>query len=150
MNKMVISAEQRSVLLHRLGFLQDKVVDQALKNAVGTGLSQFKVLYALSENRECSQCEVARSLDITEAAVSRQIALLEKGGYVQSSISGTNLRAKTLTLTEKGKKVVEKAWATIANIDAQLWSDVSVEDQGIVKEALDKVVVRLLKMCGCE
>jgi DNA-binding MarR family transcriptional regulator len=142
--------EHRSVLLHKIGFMQDKVVDVRLREKTTIGLSQFKIIYSINEMQGCSQCQIARSLGLTEAAVSRQIALMEQSGLVEVGVSEVNLRAKTVVLTSRGLKTMEEAWRVVDDVDHELWREVSVDDKALAQKTMAHIVKRLETMCDCE
>jgi DNA-binding MarR family transcriptional regulator len=145
-----IPEEHRSVLMHKIGFMQDKVVDVRLRERTVIGLSQFKILYTINQMQGCSQCEIARDLGLTEAAVSRQISLMEHSGLVEVGVSEVNLRAKTVIMTAQGHETMKQAWGVVDDFDQELWHDVSIADKTLVQRTMARIVKKLESMCDCE
>lgn len=70
--------------------------------------SQHMVLmYIANSNANVSQKEIADTFEISPPAVAMLMKRLEKNGYVARESSREDNRCNVITLTEKGKKVVE-------------------------------------------
>ena len=71
-------------IVHRVDLLSRRVADQQLLAHVGVGRSTFLILELLSttDPSGISQRAIAESVGLTKAAVSRQLAIAQKEGWV--------------------------------------------------------------------
>lgn len=70
--------------------------------------SQHMVLmYIANSNANVSQKEIADTFEISPPAVAMLMKRLEKNGYVARESSREDNRCNVITLTEKGKQIVE-------------------------------------------
>ena len=90
----------------------DRITNLTLRKEMGFGASQFRILMALTMRPDISQKEIAEYWDVTEAAVSRQISLLERRGWVhrKPTMSVTPLGTATLA---KARSIMEKVFEHI-------------------------------------
>lgn len=100
--------------LHNVTSVLVREVDQILMEQLGIGFSQYKVLYTLQQNPKLHQKGIADMIGQTEASVSRQIRVLTKLGYLESSVSLESRRAHDVQLTVMGIKVISRAAAIVA------------------------------------
>lgn len=114
-------------LLHHTGDMLERQLDQTLQEQLGIGMSQYRILALLSEGAEQGQRMVAQNLGQTEAAVSRQVGLLGKKGYIQGRINEKNRRQHLIAITPKGLKLLEAARQSMARNLGPL--DVSIPDK---------------------
>jgi DNA-binding MarR family transcriptional regulator len=77
-----IFAKRTAQLLYRITLQMNKQGERVLQEKHDLTLSQFFFLMQMINGRQC-QRELADSLSVTPAAVSRQAALLMKRGYVR-------------------------------------------------------------------
>jgi len=96
-------------LLHHLAQVIDKQTDQILKEQLGIGLSQYKILMVLEWNPRIQQNVISKSLGQTEASISRQIKLLINKGMLISKIDPNNKRRHMSIVTPLGMQVNETA-----------------------------------------
>lgn len=90
--------------LHKIVFTVDKAADEILTKNINLTFSQFLILIAVTFKPKCSQKDIAKFLNVTEAAISRQILLLEKQGYITIYINKENRRENIITITKLGTK----------------------------------------------
>jgi DNA-binding MarR family transcriptional regulator len=83
--------------------------EQALREQLGIGLSQYKILMELEWNPRTSQKAIADALGQTEASVSRQIKLLKSKGHLQSKLDPNNKRKHITVPTPIGMQLTEAA-----------------------------------------
>lgn len=114
MNETLQPHEAIFYLLQHAGDMLERQLDQALQEQLGIGMSQYRILALLTEGTEQGQRTVAHNLGQTEAAVSRQIGLLGKKGYIQGRINEKNRRQHLIAITPKGIKLLEAARLAIA------------------------------------
>jgi DNA-binding MarR family transcriptional regulator len=96
-------------LIHHLASVLTKQSDQLLKEQLGIGFSQYRILMALEWNPRIQQSVIASNLGQTEASISRQIKLLKNKGLLTSKIDHTNKRRHISVPTPMGMQVTEAA-----------------------------------------
>ena len=120
--------------IHKLAFLLEKRADEALKDQLGIGFAQYKVLEAINQNKLAKQNLIAELLDQTEASVSRQIKILHKKGLIiVGSVMG-NKRAKELSLTRVGEDIVRQAEELLDVTQSQVVGGLSYQEQRLFQE----------------
>lgn len=98
-----------SYLLNHLAAVMGKQADQVLREQLGIGFSQYKILMVLEWNPRTQQKTIADSLGQTEASISRQIKVLETKGLLQSKPDPNNKRKHITAPTPLGMQVTEAA-----------------------------------------
>lgn len=94
----------------------DKTADHILQKNLNLKFTQLRMLIAIkgcTQHCPCSQKDIARFWQMTEAAVSRQIELLKGRGLVGSRENAANRRANLLTLTAKGEQMLKRGAALL-------------------------------------
>lgn len=123
-------------LIHHLAFSLDRQSDQVLKERLGIGLAQYKILMALKWQSHFQQREIADYLGQSEASVSRQIKLLGKRGLVSSRISPRSRREHHITLTARGDQLLESATDALNSYHLPLVEDLSEKKLNQLSETL--------------
>lgn len=98
--------------LHKLTNSLDKTFDQILRKHSGISLSQFTLLLSVDQHQPASQRTIASFLDISAAAVSRQVDIAVTNKFI--TITGTfDRRQQKLALTGAGEKAIAAGMATL-------------------------------------
>ena len=107
--------------------------------AKSTGLSmpQFSILMQLHHKGPCGMSEVSERFDISAAAASQLVEKLVQAGYLDRTEDPTDRRAKLLTLSPKGEKLVQQGTEERYRWMDDLTSKLSAEEQKKVVEALN-------------
>ena len=79
-----------------------------LEEAGRLSMSLQRILFHVNLSPHTTQGDLASRLGHTRAAISRQVTLLEEGGYLQGT-PGTDRRRIILALTDKGRTEMEAA-----------------------------------------
>lgn len=98
--------------LRKIMYQMDKMAERALAEEHQLTLSQFFVLAKIHGGEPC-QRDLADSLGITPAAVSRHIATLTELGYVAKTPGETDRRFDSLQLTPTGQTIFRAASKSI-------------------------------------
>ena len=106
--------------------------------AKSTGLSmpQFSILMQLHHKGPCGMSEISGRFDISAAAASQLVDKLVHADYLERTEDPTDRRAKLLTLSDKGKELINHGTEERYRWMDDLASTLSVEDQKKVSEAL--------------
>lgn len=107
--------------------------------AKSTGLSmpQFSILMQLHHKGPCGMSGVSAGYDITPAATSQLVDKLVQGGLIQRVEDPSDRRAKLLSLTDKGRNLIQKGiderYRWLDELSSKLTEDELVK----ISEALD-------------
>ena len=115
----------------------EREVENELKVSYKLTFSQFRVLNGLLALGEVSQRELARSLDVTPAVVTRQAEVLGVRGLVQQKANPRSRRENVLTLTPKGEQAVHDAAKAIVERQTALLEPLSVKDETAFERMID-------------
>ena len=92
----------------RFVFAMARMSDRILRNEVGIGISQFRILTALTYHPNCSQKKIASFWDVTEASISRQIQNLLSEELITKTPNPKNQKSAFLNTSPKGKALLQK------------------------------------------
>jgi DNA-binding MarR family transcriptional regulator len=128
-----------SHLLHRAQQIAANHSAAALKSA-GVTLRQFSVLAALSGNEGVSQSDLVNATGIDRSTLADMVARMETAGLIKRADSKTDARAKSVSLTAKGKKAYDKALPAVTKADDALFSTLAKAKQDALLQGLTGLV----------
>ena len=107
--------------------------------AKSTGLSmpQFSLMMQLHHKGACGMSTVSEGFDITPAAASQLVDKLVQNGFIQRVEDHHDRRAKLLSLTDTGRKLIEQGMTERYRWVNELAGKLSAEERAQVSEALD-------------
>ena len=116
--------------------------------AKGTGLSwsQFSILMQLHHKGPCGLSEISERFDVTAAAASQLVDKLVNAGYLERAEDPTDRRAKLLSLSTQGEKLINQGTEERYRWMDDLAAVLSTEEQGKVSEALVLLTNAVKKM----
>jgi len=82
--------------------------------------------------------ELAKCLRISRQAAQKRVSELERLGFVSTDTDPTNLSAKIVTLTPKGKKYVNVALNIFAELEMELSKRIGIDNFECMKKAVEK------------
>lgn len=103
-----MKASTGSLLTH-VGTALLRQSDQVLKERLGIGVAQYKILQTLEAHAQLQQRALADYLGQTEASISRQVKLLDEKGLITTRVNPQNRREHLTALTPKGIKLTQAA-----------------------------------------
>lgn len=113
---------------------------EKMHSAFGIHRSQHRLLMYISRNDVCpSQKVIAEHFDISPAAVAVSLKKLEDSGYISRESPSNDSRYNSITLTEKGKQLVEKSEEFFATCDFSMFENFSEKDYDNLNLCLDKM-----------
>ncbi|MCA8898465.1 MAG: MarR family transcriptional regulator [Hyphomonas sp.] len=124
-----------SHLLHRAQQMAANHSAKALK-AAGITLRQFSLLAALDGNDGASQSDLVNATGIDRSTLADMVARMESSGLIKRASSKTDARAKSVTLTAKGKKALDKALPAVEKADAALFAEMPKTKQDALMSGL--------------
>ena len=98
-------------------------LDKALQAEHGIGLSEFETLDRLVD-ANCGNyrmADLAQDIYLSQSALSRAVARLEKDGLVRRSICETDRRGVFVCLTPAGKELHDAALPTHRQVLSAAW-----------------------------
>ena len=142
MDKKTDVRELKSKFMH-INRMHHKLAEKMLITT-GVHRNQHMLLMHLYRTNEVpSQKELANCFRISPAAVAVSLKKLENEGYISRNTSENDSRYKKITITAKGKGVVEKSREILDGLDERSFGNLSSEEKEILGVLLDKVIDNL-------
>lgn len=104
----------------------------------GIHRSQHYILMKLSAESFASQKEFAKSLNISPAAIAVALSKLEESGYIKRTV-GSDTRFNKISITEKGKAVVEASRAEFQRVDEAMFYSLTDEELSAYRSLMEKM-----------
>lgn len=116
-----------------------RVID---KKVAGTGVyrSQHRILMMLGEHPDCSQTELAETLDISSAAVAVTLKKMERAGYISRQCNAEDNRMNHVVMTEKGKRTIDISLSYFQEIEDALLKGFSEDEMGLLEEFFLRII----------
>jgi DNA-binding MarR family transcriptional regulator len=135
-----------STSLFRLSAVLGRVSDQVLQDSCGLGMSQFKIIWVLTTHSDgVLQTNIASWLNLTEAAVSRQIGLLEDEGLIHKTVDPHNKRNHMIGLSAKGKKRAQQAMEVLTEEYKPYFATLTGAEKDSLNAMLEKIFFAVCK-----
>lgn len=135
--------ESAAFKLHRATALVDRVADRYLQGHHGIRYSGFLVLLTVGALGQQTQRQIADALDVSRASITQRLARLLNDGLVTSGLHPDDARANTISLSEKGAALLERAWQGLES--HQDGVDVGVDEEALVQQ-LDRIIENALRV----
>ncbi|MBC7429323.1 MAG: MarR family transcriptional regulator [Bacteriovorax sp.] len=100
------------------------------------------VLYVLCTGAVTNQLTLGQDLGIDKATIVKIIDKLEQLNFVKREVDPTDRRSKLLSITPKGKKILDKIASVKKEVEELIFKDFSKEE----KDQLTKLVPKLLEV----
>ncbi|NLC18656.1 MAG: MarR family transcriptional regulator [Clostridiales bacterium] len=148
MDNMEESKVTNKTLVHLLiGFaMKHRRIMQYYLDETGVYQAQHRLLMQISRNQNASQKDIADSMGISAATIAVSLKKLEKGGYINKVMDEGDNRFNQITLTDKGKQVVEQSIQIFENTDRKVFDGFTDEEKSILAALLQKLDDNLVKM----
>lgn len=134
--------QEVSVKFRRLDRLLKRTIERKVKDT-GVYRSQHRILMHLNRQPNCSQVEIADFLDISPAAVAVSLKKLEKSGYICRETDENDNRIHQVTITPKGRQVIEKSFVIFREVDIQMFAGFSDEELKQLDHFLERIARNL-------
>ena len=107
--------------------------------AKSTGLSmpQFSILMQLHHRGPCGMSGISEGYDITPAATSQLVDKLVHGGLIQRVEDPHDRRAKLLSLTDKGRELIQQGIEERYRWVEELAEKLTVDERSQISDALN-------------
>ena len=123
----------------RLYLLMGQYFNEVLR-PYGVAQSQWYMLLYIHHYTEVTQKDLQDILQVTSATLTAAINALERKGWVTRTQSEADRRVKVLKLTPAGIELWESLPDPIAAIRAQMLKGISVEEEQIARQILDRAI----------
>lgn len=127
---------------HKAVYVFDRKADRLLAEAMGGTFSQFLVLMAIAQCSGPSQQKIAEFLDLTPAAVSRQIDTMVKAGIIVREQDPQSRRSHVVSLTPEGETQLRAMKTELINSFREA-SPVTTDELDAASETLEKLVTAM-------
>lgn len=131
--------ENSGYLLWQVSMLWQKKMNRALA-ALELTHTQFVILAALGwltkDKEEVTQIDIANHSNTDRMMVSKIISNLQEKGIIQRQEHSTDTRAKTISLTTNGKKLLQKALKVVEDTDEHFFLPLSNKAETFNKSML--------------
>jgi len=114
-------------------------MDTSLREA-GLSMPQWKALGMLLHKPGATHSELVRHLEIEAPSVTSLVDGMERKGWVKRTRSTADARVKQLTLTPRGRRLIEDAHEAMALIDERMAATLSAGEQATLKRLLRTMI----------
>lgn len=124
--------------------LERSLQRELTQNCPQVTFSQFMFLLVIQKHPESSQKIIADARQLTPAAISRQIEILIKKGWVVREKTSYSKREYILSLTPQGKKLLEQAKKVLDKQRNRIFEDVDYKELDQVEKIIDKWLKKII------
>jgi MarR family transcriptional regulator, organic hydroperoxide resistance regulator len=111
--------------------------DQAMYvRSLGLSMPQFFMLMRIHYKKRCGISDLSEHMEITAAAASQTVEKLVQSGLLERAEDPNDRRAKQVTLSPKGREMIESSIAERFRWVDKLEKSLSAEQKSKVREAL--------------
>jgi MarR family transcriptional regulator for hemolysin len=118
---------------------------QLKENGLDITVDQWLILKALSDNPEANQNELAETVFKDKASVTRIIDILVISGWLEREADEENRRRSRLTITRKGKNLMEKVTPVVQKYRRTALKDIPEADLQKAEKVLNAITANCLK-----
>jgi DNA-binding MarR family transcriptional regulator len=115
-------------------------MEREVLSEFGLSWTSFSILYDLWVWDSMETKNLAKSSAVTKATVSNITNTLERKELCTRSIDQQDRRITHVTITEKGKKIMEKLYPQFHKGEVEIVSSLSIMEQKNVSKLLRKVI----------
>ena len=132
--------------LHKSGLLYRNLVESCHLLKFGLATSECGILYILSAGKVVNQLTLGQELGIDKASIVKIIDKLEKLQLVRRDVDPSDRRSKIVSLTQKGKKTLDKVKSVRNELEDQVFSYFSKEDQNHMRRLVPQLLEVLINV----
>jgi MarR family transcriptional regulator, transcriptional regulator for hemolysin len=138
-------SSERSELLDAIQSAQQATVVHIVPEAIAHGLSahQYWPLYYVARGEATHPGRLARRLGITAPACTASLDQLVEAGLVSRRTSEEDRRQVVLSVTPKGRRLIESVWRPFDDRIREVTRDLSSDDVAVAARVLRTVADRL-------
>lgn len=106
----------------------------------GVTADQFVLLACLGEQDAITQKELASRASSDPSTIRAMLVLLEGRGLVERGRHPDDSRARVVTLTDRGRRLVERLWKSSESIRVQLLRGFSADEARTLVQSLHRLI----------
>ncbi len=130
----------------RVTRLHKSVIEKRISE-LGLHRTQHMLLnYLMRSDGAPSQKQIAESFNVTPAAIAMSLKKMEKNGLIERRSSETDNRVNVITVSEKGKELLERTRMIFTQIDEAMFDGVTDEDYDEMKRIFGIMTDNLLNI----
>ncbi len=104
--------------------------------SLGFSMPQFFMLMRVYYKKQCGISDLSEHMEITTAAASQTVEKLVQGGFLERAEDPNDRRAKQVTLSRKGRDLIEKSMIERFRWVDEIFARINAEERAKVTEAL--------------
>ena len=136
-------------LISMVSKVQQIYLNHHLKD-LGINSSQLHLLFEISNQSNINQEKIAKRCNINKGAVARSIKKLEDNELVVREIDEANRRQNKISLTKKGKVVLNDSIDILDKWESEVFKNFSKENKQFLNESLKKVFINAIELSSGE
>ena len=105
-----------------------QALDQRLRQECGLSMDDFEVLAAIQWAPDPKMGDLAHLVSFSPSRLTNVIQRMEANGWVERETTSDDKRVKVVSLTRSGKRVLDDAWPSHAQVVRELFLDQLDED----------------------
>lgn len=113
------------------------------KSSIGLRHDQIKPLLFIAANEGCTQAELAKELNVSEASVAVSTQRMEKAELIEKRQDDKNRRRNLLYVTQKGKTLLEEGKREHIKVNSQLFKGFSEQELQQTVNILDRIIFNM-------
>jgi DNA-binding MarR family transcriptional regulator len=117
----------------------DKTADRTLRANLELTYSQFQIMNTVFQLQKTSQVNVADMLQLTQAAISKQLGSLVSKGFLIKKVRKNNKREHMLKLTKFGQETLLKAQKYMETETANVFDVLKLEERQFLANIINKI-----------
>jgi DNA-binding MarR family transcriptional regulator len=126
-------------LIHEVVAFMDNQAQKILQTKLDISYFQFLILCMVDSNPAATQKDLSVMLKYTEAAVSKQVEILRKSGFLDIQVDKNNRRQHILSLTDLGTQIVQKAYKLLNDAGSVFFQTLEKAEQTVFNKSLSKL-----------
>jgi len=139
------TCEQEMSLITQLSKIQFQLIHQFLAS-IDIYPGQYHLLNLIAKYKDgINQKEIGKSLFIKPSSVNQVIVKLEEMNYLSRAIAPSDKRVLIVTITDKGKEILEQGKEKIMYIQNLMKEGIEEKDLVLFNKVADKMKENLLK-----
>ncbi len=134
--------------LHNMMLItQNRFYREILGGALKKGLSpgQPKVLELLRHEKECTQTEISRALDLDKSTVTGILSRMESAGLIVVRSDAIDKRRRRISLSPEGLKASDDMEEVFSEVDAIAWGNIPEDKRREFIETLTQIYNNISK-----
>ena len=113
--------DSTAFIFHKIVAFMDCHAQKILQSKLDISYFQFLIMCMIDSKPKVTQKQVSVMLNYTEAAVSKQVEILRKSGFLSREVDKNNRRQHVLGVTDLGQQVVQKAYKLLSDCAENLF-----------------------------